>query len=227
MLSELFAICRSAKAVLLAAISFLFAVTGSAQVILVQADMGRVIGLETGSPEEAAGFQLGEDLIAVFSFDLSTPDTNTNPDFAAVYVDPNATLTLQGVSSNATLHYFSGLRLRITNDSDFVLGNRANPANATFSPSLSNAAEFFSTAPVFSDPEDLNTVFADLFAAPVTNRGNTIAGTTYWTGTGAEPGMEIRILINSQNQFAQVPEPTGGALLLAGGTVFLALRRRR
>lgn len=194
--------------------------------IEVRADASReILLIDPGSPEAAAGFQVGEAVTMEFTFDTTVPDASTNPTLRR-YDDPNATYRLIGGTSGATLAYAAGLRIEIREDFSFRLGSIVNPATAVDSPVLSRQikVEERSVAPLFSDTGDLDLVFAQLFSTTFADPRPFDSETTYWDGSGPVLGMRMDgVPVNAR--FTLIPSPGVASMLGVAGLA--ATRRRR
>ena len=113
-----------------------------AAIISVQVDnVGQGIRITSGSPEEAAGFLVGEDIQLNFTFDDTTPDNDPTIG-AADYEDPNATLTLTGLTSGSTLSYFGGIELQLDDDQGLEIDGIPDSATPSITPVLDGDIDF-------------------------------------------------------------------------------------
>ncbi len=198
-----------------------------AAIISVQVDnIGSVTSITSGSPEEAAGFLVGEDIQLNFTFDDTTPDNN--PDIgAASYQDPNGTLTLTGLTSGSTLSYFGGIDLELDDDQELEIDGIPADATPSITPALNGDIDLNTQGtPFFSDVDDLSSVFADLFANPFPNLSTSASNTAFWDGSASVTGMDIGPVPNpatftNVTPAAAVPEPSSMLSLLLIGVPFV------
>ncbi len=198
-----------------------------AAIISVQVDnIGSVTDITSGSPEEAAGFLVGEDIQLNFTFDDTTPDNNSDIG-AASYEDPNATLTLTGLTSGSTLSYFGGIDLELDDDQELEIDGLLSEATSSITPVFDGDIDFdTSGTPFFSDVDDLSSVFADLFANPFPNLSDNSSSSDFFDGIESVNGMTIGPVPNpatftNVTPAASVPEPSSMLSLLLIGVPFV------
>ncbi|MDJ0581586.1 hypothetical protein, partial [Crocosphaera sp.] len=161
-----------------------------------------------------------------FTFDDTTPD-NDSAIGAADYEDPNATLTLTGLTSGSTLSYFGGLELQLDDDEELEIEGIPVDATASVTPILGGDIDFDTQGtPFFSDVDDLSSVFADLFASPFPNLSTFDSDTRFWNGIESVDGMVIGAVPNpatftNVTPAAAVPEPSSMLSLLLIGVPFV------
>lgn len=200
-------------------LSFLSQSVGAA-VISAQIDnVGAVGSIETGSPEETAGFQIGELLRANFTFDDTVADQRPGVG-TAKYQDPNATFSLTGLTSGASLSYLGGLDLELDDNQELEIEGIPSSADATFTQILGGDIDFDTIGSAFfTDVDDLSQAFADLFANPFPNATLNEASTDFWDGAASQTGMGFGPVPASavfSDTSSAVPEPASWALLAAG-----------
>lgn len=200
-----------------------------AAIISLQIDhAGPVTFIDASSPEQAAGFVNGEDIRINFTFDDSVADQRPGAG-TSKWQDPNATLTLTGLTSGATLAYLGGLDIEVDDDEEFELEGIPTSATALITPILGGDFDLDTQGTsFFTDPDDLSQIFADLLAAPFPNASSNAADTRFWDGSTSVSGMEFgpapaSVTITSGDT-GQVPIPAPLALLVPG-LIGLALRR--
>lgn len=203
----------------------------SAGIISLQIDhAGPVTSIVASSPEQAAGFINGEDIRINFTFDDSVADLRPGTG-TSKWQDPNATLTLTGLTSGASLAYLGGLDIEVDDDQEFEL--EGIPANATAltTPILGGDFDLNTLGTsFFTDPDDLSQIFADLLAAPFPNASINSASTSFWDGSGSVIGMEFGpapasgTITGGYTGQAPIPAPLA---LLVPGLIGLALTQAR
>ncbi|MEL6498175.1 MAG: hypothetical protein AAF937_11500 [Planctomycetota bacterium] len=202
------------------------ATTANADVLEIRADLSRSIEfIDPGSPEAAAGFQVGEGVTMGFTFSSMVTDSSADP-ARGVYDDPSATYRLIGNTSGAVLDYAPGLRIFLVNDESVRIGSLVNPSDALNTPVLSRPGvwEKIPSNVIFSDVNDLTQVFADLFATTFDAPRNFEAETSYWDGSSPVLGMKM-FGPPVGASFSLIPSPSTVALLGLAGLV--GVRRRR
>ena len=92
----------------------LFGVAGTANAALVtlESDVGAISLLNAGSDEDVAGFLLGEELRAAFTFDDATIDVHGTLGRGR-FIDATGTIRLTGKTSGASILYGGGLYMEV------------------------------------------------------------------------------------------------------------------
>lgn len=219
-----------------AAIGVGFAGSAEAASFSVQVDnVGSISFLRPNGPEAAAGFQLGENLRLNFTFSDAILDNDASVG-GADYEDPNATLSLTGLTSGSTLSYFGGVELQIDDNEELEIEGLPIQASASNPVILDDDIDFDTQGtPFFSDVNDLSSVFADLFANAFPNSSGNVAETQFWDGNSSLISMRFGP-VSSPATFTDltavdpkpVPEPASLLGLAAIGAVAMggALKKR-
>jgi len=210
--------------------------TANAGLVTLEADVGPITTLHGGSDEAVAGFLLGEEIRAAFTFDDATIDSRGQPD-GGRFNDPTGTIRLTGKTSGATFLYLGGIEIEVDDEQELEWESLStSDGYATLGqPNLISGDIDMDTkgTSFFSDPYTLTTVVSDLLASPFPNNIPPIydAKTAYWNGVTSVHGMTFgpvptNVVFTSAGA---VPEPTTLAMFGFGAGVMglVSIRRRR
>ena len=212
--------------------------TAKAVSISITADnVGPITFLDANGPETSAGFQLGESLRAIFTFDNGLSDLDPAPGSAS-FTDPNGTITLIGITSGASLNYVGGLNIELDDNEELELKSALFIATSLNSPTLKDDIDFDTQGSAFfSNPDSLAVVISDLDGAAFPNDvSSNIASTEYWNGNASVLGMEFGPVpsVPEPVNFSvistpstSVPDTGSTAALFVSGLLGLAVIRRK
>lgn len=196
-------------------------------------NVGSIQSIEGLSPEANAGFLVGESLSLRFTFDdttVLTPSTGVAPSVDS-FIDSEAQLWLTGLTSGATLEYFSGLIIEVDSQHEFEIESIAMSASQEYSQIIGGDIDWdtLGTA-VFSDITSISTVFSELLASPFNNQSTFTASTRFWLNGSSHYGMEFghvpSVSTFSPTSISTVSEPTTFAVF-GLGLMALFLRKRK
>ncbi|NQZ90386.1 MAG: PEP-CTERM sorting domain-containing protein [Colwellia sp.] len=196
----------------------------NAGIIYISVDtVGAITAIDDLSPENLAGFLLGEELRLDFTFDDSAVDldTGTGMENQGKFRDSNATLSLTGLTSGATLSYFSGVDIEVDDKEELEIESIATSASATYTRIIGGDIDWNTHGTdFFTNPDNIAIVFADLFANSFSNSSGNSASTEYWNGAQSVQGISFGEVPNTStftsSNATSVPEPTSLAILSLG-----------
>ena len=208
--------------------SILTTIAQSAQITLKFDHLGPAISVAAGSPEAAAGFQIGENILATITIDDTTPDTDASND--GKFQDFGGSITLTGETSGASLLYSGGVDFELDSNDELEIDSADQTASSLSLQVIQGDIDIEVSGSFFTDHDDLSQVIKDLLSNPFPSIETGTATTQYWDGVSEQMGMEFgptqgTILITKIGT-NPVPEPSTYALF-GFGVVSIALYQRR
>ena len=192
-------------------------------------DVGPITFLDPDSPETAAGFQLGENVLLDFTVDNSVADVEPNIGDGN-FDDPNGIITLTGAISGATIDYAGGIEIEIDDDEEFEIESLISDATSTDSPILAGDIDFDTQGtPFFTDPDDLALSLSELQASSFNSQSTNDARTEFFnpsTGTD-ETGMRFGPVPADNLVSEPIPFEAEGTMGLAALGGFFWYRKRK
>lgn len=196
-------------------------------------NVGSIQSIEDLSPEASAGFLVGESLSLRFTFNDATALTSSTGVVPSddAFIDTNAQLWLTGLTSGATLEYFSGLIIEVDNQHEFEIESIATSATQEFTQIIGGDIDWDTLGTnVFSDITSISTVFSELLANPFNNQSTNTASTRFWLNGSSHYGMEFGHVPSVSNfsstNISTVSEPTT-FVVFGLGLMALFLRKRK
>ena len=179
------------------------------------------------------GFSVGEDILFSFSIDSATPDATSDTRIGR-FVDPEATVTLTGLTRGASVTLSPGLIIEFNGLSQVsILGG---PGSSIGEFGMPNDVNLRSATPFITDANNLSQSLAELQTSLTDGIFTGFTSTTSETGSVQffvrPTGLSFMVFGPVGNAttpvgVAPIPLPAGGVLLLTGLGAVAALRRRR
>jgi hypothetical protein len=182
-------------------------------------NVGAIISIDANSPEQAAGFELGELLLLYFTVSNSLADVDSAIGDGK-FNDPNGTITLTGLTSGATMTYFGGVQIQVDDIEEFEIDTLQDEATALVTSILEGDIDFNTEGTAFfTNPDSLTAVLADLLGSSFLNASDNEAYTEYWNGTASVEGMRFgpsSDIVIFTNNSVDIPEPSTLAIFAIG-----------